>query len=440
MDQAAVLPRASSVPVAAPGRTLALLVLTAVGTVNFVDRQVLSVLAEPIRKALQLNDTQLGLLTGLSFALFYALLGVPAAMVADRTHRVRLVAGACLVWSVFTGVCGFATSFWQLALARFGVGVGEAGGTAPSLSILADYYPPSRRPAVIGLFTVNGPLGVFIGASFGGWAAGRFGWRGAFILVALIGALAAVALATLVREPERGGLDARPASPDGPRGAASFRSSLALFLSRPTLRLLLLASGASAFVSYGMLNWIPAYLMRVQHMPLSEIARWFGPAAGLCMGLGIWGGGALVNWSGRRSLKAYLYVPGVSMLLTAPTLALAVLAPSWQTSLALMCLPMVLCTIYVAPALALVQNLSPVASRATATALLLLAFNILGLGGGPLAIGMVSDALSAAHRLEPLRIALLSVAPVAVLAAVAYFVAAGAVSRDTAAVLQETGQ
>ena len=440
MDQAAVLLRVSRIPVAKPGRTVALLVLTAVGTVNFVDRQVLSVLAEPIRKALLLNDTQLGLLTGLSFALFYALLGVPAAMVADRAHRVRLVAGACLLWSFFTGACGFATSFWQLALARFGVGVGEAGGTAPSLSILADYYPPSRRPAVIGLFTVNGPLGVFIGASSGGWAAGQFGWRGAFILVALIGALAAVVLAALVREPKRGGLDGQPTGLDVPGSAASFRSSVTLFLSRPTLRLLFLASGLSAFVSYGMLNWIPAYLMRVQHMPLGEVARWFGPAAGLCMGLGIFGGGAMVNWAGRRSPKAYLCVPGLSMLLTAPTLALAVLAPSWQTSLALMTVPMVLCTIYVAPALALVQNLSPVASRATATALLLLAFNILGLGGGPLAIGMVSDALAAAHSQDPLRTALIAAAPVAVLAAVVYFVAARVVARDMDTASQEAAR
>src|SRR5215218_10100160 len=156
MDQAATAVLSPSAQArGGPGRTFALLVLTAVGTVNFVDRQILSVLAEPIRKELSLSDTQLGLLTGLSFALFYGIIGVPAAMLADRTHRVRLVACACLVWSLFTGACGFAASFWHLALARFGVGIGEAGGTAPSLSILADYYPPARRPAVIGLFTVN---------------------------------------------------------------------------------------------------------------------------------------------------------------------------------------------------------------------------------------------------------------------------------------------
>jgi predicted MFS family arabinose efflux permease len=427
----------SDVVAARPEGTLALVVLTAVGTANFVDRQILSVLVEPIRRELHFSDTQFGLLTGLSFALFYALLGVPAAMLADRTHRVRLVAGACLLWSLFTGACGFATSFWQLAVARIGVGVGEAGGTAPSLSILADYYPPAKRPAVIGLFTANGPLGVFLGASLGGWAAGQFGWRAAFIGVASLGALTALLLAGIVREPERGALDPSRA-PGAPAGRLGL--TVRLFLSRPTLRWLLVASGLSAFVSYGMLNWIPAYLMRVQHMPLAEVARWFGPAAGLCMGVGIVGGGVLVNSAGKRSLKAYAYVPGLAMLLVAPTLALAVLAHSWQTSLALMLAPMICCTIYVAPALAIVQNLSPVAARATATALLLLAFNIVGLGGGPLAIGMVSDALAGAKVPEPLRIALLCLAPVAVLAAVGYVAVSRVVVRDTEAIMQEAGR
>jgi len=437
MDQAATATISPPVAAARPGRTLALLLLTAVGTVNFVDRQILSVLAEPIRQELHLSDTQLGLLTGLSFALFYAMMGVPAAMLADRVHRVRLVAAACLIWSGFTGACSLAGSFWQLALARFGVGVGEAGGTAPSLSILADYYPPSRRPAVIGLFTCNGPLGVFVGASLGGWAAEQFGWRGAFVMVAGIGVVAALLLALFVREPVRGALDPAPSTPAAP---AKLGPTLALFMSRPSLRLLLLASGLSAFVSYGMLNWIPAYLMRVQHMPLAEVARWFGPAAGLCMGLGIWGGGALVNWLGKRDLRAFAYVPGLAVLVTAPTLALAVMANSWQTSLLLMLVPMVACTMFTAPVLALVQNLMPVNARATATALVLLAFNIVGLGGGPLVIGMVSDALAASGAETPLRTALICATPVAVLSALAYWAVTRVVGRDAEAALEEAAQ
>lgn len=431
MEASAANPGSAPRAAARPGRIVALLLLTAVGTTNFMDRQILSVLAEPIRQDLGLNDTQLGLLTGLSFAFFYAVMGVPAAMLADRYHRVRLVGIACLIWSFFTGACAFAGSFVHLALARFGVGVGEAGGTAPSLSILADYYPPRLRPAVTGLFVANGPLGVFVGASFGGWAAGQYGWRSAFLMVAALGAVAAVLLMLLVREPARGGLD--PASHAQVK-PAPLGETARIFLSRPTLRWLVVASALAAFVSTGMLSWIPAYLMRVQAMPLSEVARWFGPAAGLCFGIGIAGGGALVNWASRHSLKAYGWVPCLSLLLTAPTLALAILAPDWQTSLALMTIPMICSTIYVAPALALVQNLSPVAARATVTALLMLAFNIVGQGGGPVAIGMLSDALAAQHAADPLRTAMLWLTPVAVVAALCYLAVARFVLRDAEAV------
>jgi predicted MFS family arabinose efflux permease len=422
---------------ARPGRVLALLLLTAVGTVNYVDRQILSVLAEPIRNDLGLNDTQLGLLTGLSFAFFYAVMGVPGAMLADRHHRVRLVAAACVVWSIFTGACAFAGSFLHLALARFGVGVGEAGGTAPSLSILADYWPPRLRPAVFGLFTGNGPLGVFVGASFGGWAAGQFGWRAAFLLVAAAGLLAALLLAIFVREPQRGALDPAAAAQAKP---APLSVTTRVFLSRPTLRWLVVASALAAFVSTGMLMWIPAFLMRVQGMPLAELARWFGPAAGLCFGIGIVGGGAVVNWAARRNLKAYAWAPGLAMLLTAPTLALALLAPDWNTSLVLMTVPMVCSTIYVAPALALVQNLSPAASRATVTALLMLAFNIVGQGGGPFAIGVLSDILAAGGDVDdPLRTAMLWLAPVAVVAALCYFALSRVILRDAEAVARDAG-
>lgn len=217
----------------------------------------------------------------------------------------------------------------------------------------------------------------------------------------------------------------------------SLMDSVRMFLSRPTLCLLLLASGLASFVSNGMLNWIPAYLMRVQHMPLAEVARWFGPAAGICMGLGIWGGGALVNWAGRHSLKAYAYVPGLALLICAPTFVLALNAASWQASLALMLVPMICCTSFVAPALALVQNLSPVNARATATALLLLAFNIIGLGGGPLAVGMLSDMLGKADVADPLRLALMGLAPVGVVGALTYFAVSRVIAGDTDAVLRE---
>ena len=410
-------------------KTLALVILMAIGSINYVDRQLLSLLIEPIRQDIQLSDTAFGLLTGLCFALFYASMGVPVAMLADRINRVRVVAVACTMWSVCTGLCGLAQNFWQLALARFGVGIGEAGGTAPSLSILSDYFTPEQRPAIIGLYTVNGPIGVFIGISLGGFIAAQYGWRAAFFTVALMGVLLAPLLWLVVREPKRGATETKPTADDG-EPAPSLMSTVRIFMQLPTLRYLLPASGLLAFVSYGLLNWIPAFLMREVGMSLEELSLWFGPAAGICMGLGIWGGGAIVNVGAKRSLKAYAWAPAIATLAGIPLLILAVFAADWRFALGLMFIPMVCIVMYVAPALALTQNLAPLRARATATALLLLAFNLIGLGGGPLMIGIFSDMFTALGFEFSLRWALISTVPFSLVAVGLYALMARTIIAD----------
>ncbi|WP_033075534.1 spinster family MFS transporter [Sphingopyxis sp. MWB1] len=397
-------------------RNLALAMLFLVGTINFVDRQLLSVLVEPIRAEMQFSDTQFGLLTGLSFALFYAAMGIPVAMIADRWNRIRLIGIACIVWSGFTAACGLVSNFWQLALMRFGVGAGESGGTAPSLSVIADYYPADRRPFAIGLFTLNGSFGVFVGAAFGGWAAANIGWRGAFVVIGLVGIIVAPLLIWLVREPARGQMDRGASASDA---AVPIGQTLAMFARRPSLRMVMISSGLAAFVSYGMLNWIPAFLMRVQGMPLDAMASWFAPAAGITFGIGILGGGWLVSRIARRSPRAYGAIPALATAVLVPTFIAALLVDSWQWSLALLLIPMVACTAYIAPALALVQNLTAPRSRATAAAVLMLMFNIVGLGLGPLFAGMVSDALKPAYGDDSLRWALMALMPFAVAAGIA---------------------
>lgn len=409
-------------------RNLALAMLFLVGTINFVDRQLLSVLVEPIRSEMQFSDTQFGLLTGLAFALFYAAMGVPVAMIADRWNRVKLIGMACVVWSGFTAACGMVSNFWQLALMRFGVGAGEAGGTAPSLSVIADLYPPAQRPLAIGLFTLNGPFGVFVGAAFGAWAAANIGWRGAFMVIGGVGIVVAPLLIWLVREPARGAMDAQKTADE----ALPFAQSLAMFWRRASLRMVLIGSGLAAFVSYGMLNWIPAFLMRTQGMPLEAMATWFAPAAGITFGVGILGGGWLVSYAAKRSPRAYGAIPALATAVLIPTFAAALLVESWQISLALMLVPMAACTAYVAPALALVQNLTPPRSRATAAAVLMLMFNIVGLGLGPLFIGVVSDALKPAHGDESLRWALMTIVPFALAAGLAQFAMTRHLDRDFA--------
>lgn len=410
-------------------KTFALVILMAIGSINYVDRQLLSLLIEPVRQDIPLSDTAFGLLTGLFFALFYASMGVPVAMLADRINRVKLVAVACTMWSVCTGLCGFAQNFWQLALARFGVGVGEAGGTAPSLSILSDYFKPEQRPAIIGLYTVNGPIGVFIGISLGGFIAAQYGWRMAFFTVAILGIALAPILWLVVREPLRGATEAAAPS-SAHEKAPSLLSTIRIFLMLPTLRLLLPASGLLAFVSYGLLNWIPAFLMRENGMALEQLALWFGPAAGVCMGLGIWGGGAIVNIGVKKSLTAYAWAPAFSVMIGCPFLLLALFMPGWELTLILLLIPMVSVVMYVAPALALTQNLAPLRARATATALLLLSFNLVGIGGGPLMIGILSDLFTSLGSQNSLRWALASTIPVSLLAMGLYIMMARTITSD----------
>lgn len=410
-------------------RGLALTMLFVVGTINFVDRQLLSVLVEPIRADLHLSDTQFGLLTGLAFALFYAAMGVPVAILADRWNRVRLIALSCLVWSAFTALTGRVSSFAQLALIRFGVGAGEAGGTAPSLSVVSDLFPPNRRPFAVAVFQLNGPFGVFVGSAFGAWAAANIGWRHAFLVMGLAGIVIAPLLVWAVREPARGQMDHAAAA----QHAVPLRDSLALFLRSPTLRLVLLGNGLSAFVSYGILNWVPAFLMRTQGMPLPAMGQWFGPAAGLTFGIGIMGSGWLVSRVAARDPRAYGYVPALASLVIAPGLAAALLMQGWQASLAMLLIPLTACTVYIAPGLALVQNLTPPRSRATAAAILLLMYNIVGLGMGPLFVGMLSDALRPQLGDDSLRWGLMGIIPFALAAAATQLAMTRHLTRELAA-------
>jgi predicted MFS family arabinose efflux permease len=409
-------------------RNVALAMLFVVGTINFVDRQLLSVLVEPIRAEMDFSDTQFGLLTGLAFALFYAAMGVPVAMLADRWNRIKLIGIACVVWSGFTAACGLASNFWQLALMRFGVGAGEAGGTAPSLSVIADLYPPAQRPLAIGIFTCNGPFGVFVGATFGAWAAAHIGWRNAFLVIGLVGILVAPLLIWLVREPARGQMDLHKPADD----VVPFSESLAMFVRRRSLRMVMIGSGLAAFVSYGMLNWIPAFLMRTQKMPLEAMATYFGPAAGITFGIGILGGGWLVSHRAKTSARAYGTIPALATAVLIPTFIAALLVDTWQLSLALMLIPMAACTAYVAPALALVQNLTPPRSRATAAAVLMLMFNIVGLGLGPLFAGIVSDALKPEYGVDSLRWALMALMPFAAAAGIAQYAMTRHLEKDFA--------
>jgi MFS family permease len=386
-------------------------VLLLVYILNYLDRQLVSILAEPIKKDLGLSDTQLGLVTGFMFALFYTTFGVPVAWLADRTRRTTIVAVACGLWSLFTGACGLAANFFHLMLARIGVGVGEAGGVPPSYAILSDYFPPKRRGLAMALYSLGIPLGTFLGGAFGAWAAGRFGWRGAFLSLAIPGILVAIALPFLVREPQRGRLD----EDKGEDGGAPLLASIGLFLKSASLVLVTLGCAFSAVVGYSLQSWSPAFLMRVQGATLADVGAVYSPLIAVSVAAGIFGSGWVVDKLGAKSLRAYPLVPAAAFVLAFPLYLAAISVHDWRLSVALMAVPQGLTFTYLAPAVAVVQNLVPPNRRSTASAMLLFVLNLLAVGCGPLYVGAVSDFAAPRFGDESLRIALYGLIPFFVL-------------------------
>ena len=399
-------------------RYLAVAMLGGVYTLSFLDRQLLSILAEPVKVELGLSDTQLGLLTGFMFALFYTLFGVPVAWLADRSHRVRIVAAACALWSLFSAGCGLAQNFGQLALARMGVGVGEAGGSPPSYAIIADYFPPEQRGRALALYSLGIPLGTTAGAAIGGWIASAHGWRAAFIAIGLFGVLFALLVLVAVPEPRRGRFDTVQAT------RTSLGAALRLFVGDRTLRWASLAGGLSAFVGYSMLSWTPALLMRVHGMTLGELTLYYSMASGGAITVGTLLSGQLVDHLGRADRRMYALVPAAAFVVALPVYFAAIAADGWQAALLLIAVPFALYSMYLAPVLAVVQNAVPAGCRSTASAVLLLIVNLIGLGLGPVYIGWVSDATAAAGEAEPLRLAMFALAPMFLLAALAHIAVA----------------
>lgn len=392
--------------------------LTLLYVCSFLDRQIISILAEPIKAELSLSDTQIGLLSGFMFALFYTTFGIPLAWLADRANRVWIIAMSCAMWSMFTALCGSAGNFVHLALARIGVGIGEAGGVPPSVSIISDYFPPARRGFALSLFLMGAPAGAAIGAALGGYAAAQWGWRTAFVIVGAPGVVLALLILLLVREPPRGRFD--PQAQVGPERESLWRA-LREFFQSPTLSWVAVSSGLAAFMSYGIVSWLPAFLMRGKGMAMEEVALYYSLASGLSFAVGLALGGLVVDRFGRHDKRIYLLVPAVGLVLAAPLFVIATLAPDWRVSLLLMTAPCALSVLYSAPTHAIVQNLVAPARRSVSSAIVLLVLNLVGLGGGPLAIGMISDWATPRYGDDALGVAFLAVTPVFVLAALAYY-------------------
>ncbi len=369
---------------------------------NFLDRQILTILLEPIKLEFALSDAQLGLLGGLAFAFFYTLLGVPIAMWADRGTRTHIIALALFVWSVMTAVTGLATSFATVLLARIGVGIGEAGGSPPSHSLLSDYFPAERRGMALGVYAAGIPIGSAIGALAGGWIGATFGWRAAFMVVGLPGVLLAVVVLLTLREPRRGQSDG--VAPVG--DAEKLGDVLGFMLRLRSFRHLAFAAALHAFYGYGAANFLPSFLARVHEIPLGLRGTLFAIIL-ISGGIGNVAGGRLADRFGARDARWYLWVPGISTLLGVPAAVAFYLWPTPYVAVALGCLPTILGAMYLGPTFALTQTLVRPRMRALASAVLLFIINMIGLGGGPTFVGWLSDRLTPSYGLEAVRYALL---------------------------------
>jgi predicted MFS family arabinose efflux permease len=410
-------------------RIYVLALLTLVFVVNFIDRQVLSVLIEPIKRDLQLTDTQLGLLSGLAFALFYVTAGVPIARLADLQSRRNLIAVCMIAWSAMTAVCGVATNFVQLLLARIGVAVGEAGCVAPSHSILSDYFRPADRPMALSIYSAGASVGIFLGLLGGGWLAEAMGWRQALIVIGLPGIAVALLVLLTLGEPRRG-MSLPDQAAIGTSQPAHFWSDLGQLLRRPTLVFIALAGGFQSMVTYGIATWLPAFFMRVHDMSASRAGATLAVISGLVAGLGAVVGGTLTGHLARRDRRWLLWVPTIAAVGATPLYAFAVLSPSVSTSLTLLAPAAFLSMVYVGPALSATHGVAGVALRATGVALTLFVSNLLGLGGGALLVGMVSDAFVAAEPTVSLRYGLLAVLIANVPATIGYLLAANSLRKD----------
>jgi MFS family permease len=398
-------------------------------TFNFLDRQILGILAGSIKKDLGLTDSQLGLMGGLAFALFYTALGIPIAWLADRWSRTWIMTGALAIWSGFTALCGFAGGFWHLFLCRMGVGVGEAGGVAPAYSLISDYFPKEQRARALAVYSFGIPLGSALGILFGGLIAATIDWRAAFVIVGVAGVLLAPIFRLVVREPRRGQADV-VAGASIPEPVAPPKGGIALLLRKPSFWLISLAASASSVCGYGISFWLPSFFERSLGMGLVDRSLFLGSITLVGGMIGVWAGGWLGDRLGGRDKRFYLLVPAGAFLLALPCFFFAIGVDSLALAFLLFLIPQGLNLAWLGPVINAVQHLVPAAMRSTASACFLFVNNLIGLGLGTYYFGAVSDLLTPRFGAEALRYSIYSGLGFYVVSALLFVAAAAVIRRD----------
>ena len=401
-----------------PNVILAFLLLTYI--FNFLDRQILGILAGPIMKDLQLSDAEFGAIGGIAFALLYSILAIPLAMLADRTSRSKVIAGSLAVWSGFTALCGTATGFGQLFVYRLGVGVGEAGGVAPSYALIADYFPPERRARALAIFSLGIPLGLAGGTLIGAYLAAWVDWRAAFLVMGIAGVLLAPVMLYVVRD--------RPL--DRPVERPPLSRTFAIIARKPTFWLMAFAASFSSLAGYGLALWTPSVLERSFGFGLIERGQFLAAIFLIGGTSGVLAGGWLADRLGQADRSWYVRLPMIAWLITAPLFVAGLLSPNATLAWFLLLIPNALNILWLGPVTTAVQHLVPAPMRATASASFLMINNLIGLGVGPMLIGWLSEQFKARLGTEALRYAAVSVVGFYVLAALLMMFAVKRLSRD----------
>ena len=404
----------------------ALGILTIVYSINFIDRQLLSILQESIKADLMLSDAQLGLLTGFAFAVFYTFAGLPIASLADRSNRRNIVAISLTIWSGMTAISGLAQNYWQLLAARIGVGIGEAGGSPPSHSMISDIFPPEKRASAIGFYSTGISIGILFGFLFGGWLNEFFGWRVAFFVVGIPGVLLALVLYLTVPEPIRGLAENKASSVDNPSMMTVFK----VLLSRRSFLFMALGAAMNAFAGYSTANWVASFMIRTHQMPTGELGTWLALIIGLGGAIGVFGSGVLADNLGKKDKRWYMWVPVYAAAISVPFQIATYWVDGPYAALMCMTIPSILANAYLGATIASVHGMVGLRMRAVSSALLFFILNIIGLGMGPTTVGLVSDSLVDQHDVDSLRYAMMYIVPSSMFISGALYVLASRYIRE----------
>jgi len=370
----------------------ALSILLLINLVNMIDRAAMNVLLEQIRRELALTDTQAGVLTGFAYSLFYATAGIFLARLSDLYNRPLVMSAAIVIWSGMSAITGAAQGFLQLFLARMGVGVSESSAIPTCSAMIADYFPPSRRSLALGIFSIGSFIGVVAGSVIGGYIGLHYGWRWAFVAAGLVGLPVAILTLATLRDPPRGWSDG--ASGPVQAAAPSALETIGFLIANKAFLGLIAGAGLITFLAYGLTAWLPAFLMRTHRLDQASVGLLFGIALSVGSAFGSIAGGVLADHMSRRSVRWLTRTPLFISLLFLPTFEAAILAPDVRLSLCFIGLSSAVGAAMLSPVLAAIQTVAPPRMRATAAGLTGFSGNLIGLGGAPLLVGLISDNLS----------------------------------------------